>query len=212
MSRINGNVTDLASRASLGAHATLTTCPCWICQTNLSARAAFCHDCGTIQPVRDVDHFTRLGLDRRFDVDRDLMEGRYTALSRIYQAERFAAKGPRQKQLANDHLSAVQEAYSELRCPIRRAQYLLTLMDEPQASTGQTGEDIADLRAELASAADKAAIERVAFKAVHGVELAIRELSAAFRQQSFTEVAVILARLAQLEDIAASARASRSAT
>jgi len=208
MNRINGNVTELAPRTSgqmSGSSA------CWICQANLSARAAFCHDCGTIQQCRPLDHFTRLGLERRFDVDRDVMADRHTALSRIFQAERFAAKGPRQKQLATDHLAAVDEAYAELRCPVRRARYLLALMDEPMDADMQVGAETAELRAELTSAADAPAIDRVAFKASHGVEVAIREISAAFRQHSYAAVAVVLARLTEFEDIAASARVRRSA-
>jgi len=210
MNRINANVTEFAPRSTVSGHAS-PNCACWICQTNLSARAAFCHDCGTIQAVRNVDHFTRLGLETRFDVDRDQLEQRYTALARIYHAERFGSKGPRQKQLASDHLVAVEEAYADLRCPVRRAQYLLSLMDAPAEIEVQSDGESAVLREELTSAADAPAIDRVAFKASHGVEIAIRELSAAFRQQSYAEAVVVLARLAEFEDIAASARARRSA-
>lgn len=200
------NVTELVPGRTAGA----APCACWVCQTPLSARAAFCHDCGTIQPNRGLDHFTRLGLERRFDVGRDTLDGRYTALMRILKAERLSAKGPRQKQLASDQLSAVEEAYAELCCPVRRATYMLSLMGEAVAEEAQADAVATELNSELATAADAAAIDRVAFKASHGVELAIRELSAAFRQQSYGEVAIILARLAQLEDIAASARARRS--
>lgn len=210
MNRLNGNVTELAPRVSAGAPVAVN-CACWVCQSSLSTRAAFCHDCGTIQPNRQMDHFTRLGLDRRFDVDREVVAARYTALSRIFQAERFAAKGPRQKQLASDQINALEEAYADLRCPVRRAQYLLCLHNAPSDLAEDEAGETLELRGELATAADAAAIDRVAFKARHGVEVAIRELSGAFRQQSYTEVAVILARLAQFEDIAASARARRSA-
>lgn len=200
------NVTELLPGRVAGS----TPCACWVCQTSLSGRAAFCHDCGTIQPSRGLDHFARLGLERRFDVERDVLDGRYTALVRIFKAERLSSKGPRQKQLASDQLSAVEEAYAELRCPVRRATYMLSLLGEAAVEdVADTG--AAELRTELTTAADAAAIDRVAFKASHGVELAIRELSAAFRQQSYADVAIILARLAQLEDIAASARARRSA-
>lgn len=213
MNRINGisgNVTQLAPRSTISGHAS-PNAACWICQTSLSARAAFCHDCGTIQSVRNVDHFTRLGLEVRFDVDRELLELRYTALARIYQAERFGAKGPRQRQLATEHFTAVEEAYADLRCPVRRAQYLLSLLDGAPAGEPKADSETVVLRDELTIAADAPAIDRVAFKASHGMEVAIRELSAAFRQQSYDEAAVVLARLAEFEDIAASARARRNA-
>lgn len=209
MIRMSGNVTEFAPRVSASSHVA-PSCACWICQTSLSARAAFCHDCGTIQPNRQIDHFTRLGLERRFDLNREILTDRYTALVRIFQAERFAAKGPRQKQLASDHLAAVEEAYTDLRCPVRRARYLLGQTDEISDDLPVEDRETLSLREELTSAADAAAIDRVAFKASHGVEIAIRELSAAFRRQSYAEAAGVLARLAEFEDIAASARARRS--
>jgi len=33
---------------------------CWLCQKPVSARALFCHHCGTIQQVRNLDHFARV--------------------------------------------------------------------------------------------------------------------------------------------------------
>jgi len=210
MNRIEGNVTELAPR-SLAGTIVSATAPCWMCQTSLSARTAFCHECGTIQASRGVDHFTRFGLDRRFDLDRDQLSGRYDAFKRVFLAERIGGKGPRQKQLASDHLSAVEEAHTILRDPVRRAEYLLTLMDESSVAHAQLAveAEMAELRGELENAADAVAIDRVAHKARHGVEVCIRDLSGAFRQQAFSDVAIILARLAQLEDIAATARARR---
>jgi molecular chaperone HscB len=211
MSRIDGNVTDLAPRILGGGQGSSTTA-CWMCQTGLSCRAAFCHDCGTIQAPRALDHFARLGLDCRFDIDRAQLAGRTQAMARIFEAERFAAKGPRQKQLALEHLAAIEEAHTVLRDPVRRAEYLLTLVEGQGASSPvvANSNDIDVLRGQLKTAADSAAVDKVAFAAGQRVEACIRELSAAFRQQSFTEVAIILARLAQFEDIAASARAQRA--
>jgi molecular chaperone HscB len=210
MNRIETNVTELSPR-SLAGLTVQATAPCWVCQSTLSARAAFCHECGTIQAPREVDHFTRFGLDRRFDLDRDQLAGRYEAFRRVFVAERVGGKGPRQKQLAADHLTAVEEAHSILRDPVRRAEYLLSLLDEPGLATAAQAveAEMAELHSELVGAADAVAIDRVALKARHGVEVCIRDLSGAFRQQAFGEVAIILARLTQLEDIAASARARR---
>ena len=212
MNRNEGNVTELAPR-SLAGLSVQATAPCWVCQSTLSTRAAFCHECGTIQAPREVDHFTRFGLDRRFDLDRDQLAGRYEAFRRVFMAERLNGKSPRQKQLASDHLAAVEEAHGILRDPVRRAEYLLTLLDEPALADAQQAveTEMSELRGELVGAADTVAIDRVAHKARHGVEVCIRDLSGAFRQQAFADVAIILARLAQLEDIAATARQRRSA-
>jgi molecular chaperone HscB len=207
MNRIDANVTELMPKSSSGFKASMSS-SCWVCQTNLSARAAFCHDCGTIQPCRSLDHFTRLGFDRRYDIDRALFTDRFEAMRRVFLAERFTAKGPRQQQLATDHLSVLEEAYAVLADPVRRADYLLNLVDAPPVPV-EDNPVIIDLKLELSGAADAAVIDRVAHKARHGVELAMRDLSGAFRAQNYTEAAIVLARLTQLEDIAATARVRR---
>lgn len=210
MSRIDGNVTDFMPRLHSGL-AAKQSCSCWICQANLSSHAVFCQDCGAIQPVRGHDHFAVMGLGRRFDIDAKMLDARYTALSRVFFAEIQNARGPRQKQIATDQAEALRVAFTTLRDPVRRAEYLLSLLDAPALTPDLSGDpELHDLAEELATAADATAIDRIAFKAGHGMEVALRDLSGAFRQQSFTEVAVILARLAQFEDIAASARARRN--
>lgn len=209
MNRIDANVTELVPHATNGIKIS-TSCACWVCQTNLSARAAFCHDCGTIQSCRSLDHFTRLGFDRRYDLDHALLASRFEAMRRVFLAERFGAKGPRQQQLASDHLSALEEAFAVLADPVRRAEYVLELVDAEPAETAPDA-GLVDLKLELTGAADAAVIDRVAHKARHGVEVALRELSSSFRTQNYTEAAIVLARLAQLEDIAATARKQRGA-
>jgi len=209
MSRIEGNVTDLTPRAQKGVAAGgLYTC--WMCQTGVSARAAFCHECGTVQAVRPLSHFERLGFDSRFDIDCAVLDARHAAQVRIFQSRRFASRGPRQAQLAGDHLQVLNEAFAVLRDPVRRAEYLLVLLQDGGASIPEIRlDDVDALKGELHQAADTAAIDRVANEASRGVETCIRDLSAAFRQHAFTDVWGILARLSQLENVARDARTRR---
>ena len=51
---------------------------CWLCSQPVSQRALFCHHCGTVQPPRVLDPFTRLGLPVRFDVDSAVLERQFT--------------------------------------------------------------------------------------------------------------------------------------
>ncbi|HAX91890.1 MAG TPA: hypothetical protein DCY07_06765, partial [Rhodospirillaceae bacterium] len=60
---------------------------CWLCQKGTSLRALFCQHCGTIQPVRALDHFARLGLERRIDVDSELLERQYASYKRTLAPE-----------------------------------------------------------------------------------------------------------------------------
>ena len=166
MHRSDINVTELAPRVLSGVSLG-TTCACWVCQNNLSTRAVFCQDCGTVQPSRAVDHFTRLGFERRFDLAHSELGGRYDALRRVFLAERAAAKGPRQQQIVSEHLSALEAAYGVLADPARRAEYILRLADytDSEAANAAVEPYMAEFVDELNSAADAVAIDRVAHKA-----------------------------------------------
>jgi molecular chaperone HscB len=79
--------------------------------------------------MHDRDHFERLGLPRRFRLDSAELERNYLAKSREVHPD-FAGDAP-------DSLrdsAALNEAYSTLRDPFRRAEYLLTAEGGPSAA------------------------------------------------------------------------------
>jgi molecular chaperone HscB len=80
------------------------------------------------------DHFVRLGLPRRFSLDPREVERRYLARSRELHPD-FHQLGSTSEQAASLELtSRLNEAYSTLRDPFRRAEYLLALEGGPSAS------------------------------------------------------------------------------
>jgi len=79
--------------------------------------------------MHDVTHFERLGLPRRFPLDPAELERNYLARSREVHPDHAG----------NDRASleasaALNEAYTVLRDPFRRADYLLTLAGGPSAA------------------------------------------------------------------------------
>src|SRR5438046_10701262 len=93
-----------------------------------------------------VTHFERLGLPRRFPLDPAELERNYLARSREVHPDHAG----------NDRASleasaALNEAYSVLRDPFRRADYLLTLEGGPTATEQKQAapeflEEMLDLR------------------------------------------------------------------
>ena len=79
-------------------------------------------------------HFQRLGLPGRFSVDPAGLERAYLARSREVHPDYHAESADRAAVLAES--AAVNEAYSTLRDPFRRAKYLLnvSLGDAPQVA------------------------------------------------------------------------------
>jgi len=183
---------------------------CWLCQKPVSTRALFCHHCGTIQPVRDIDHFARLGLERRIDIDNDLLEDQYTALSRTLDPQRFMIRGMGERSHAAKQLEALNEAYEALREPLRRGRYWLSLNEQEFQKASETNPQVAELRSELESAAEPSQCDRVAQKAGHALELGIMGLMQALRGQKWQEANATLAELDGLEAILGEVRERRT--
>ncbi|PWC54625.1 molecular chaperone DnaJ [Azospirillum sp. TSO22-1] len=186
--------------------------PCWLCGRSVSARALFCHGCGAVLPPRELDHFARLNLECRFDIDLEQLGRQHTGLTKALDPERFVARGARQQAHARAQAEAMTAAYEVLRDPVRRARYLLEMLGiERVAASPADDPDAMDLRGDLAAAPDAAAVDRVALDVVHRIEACIRDLSIAFRTGLTGNAARVLARLEDLDAIAEAARERRAA-
>src|SRR6185312_2309691 len=81
-----------------------------------------------------LDYFSRLGLPRRFALDAAELERHYLARSRAVHPD-YHAGGPTADLAASLELSAaLNEAYTTLRDPFTRADYLLSLEGGPTAA------------------------------------------------------------------------------
>lgn len=183
---------------------------CWSCGRSVTSRAFFCHSCGAVQPPRPVDHFGRLGLERRFDLDLDHLARQHTGLGRALDPERFSLRGARQQTMARQQAHALDAAYEVLRDPVRRARYLLDLIGEP-AAEALADPQAEELAAELAAAADGPAVDRIGADIANRTARCITDIAAAFRSGDTPEAAQALTRLEALERLAAAARDRRAA-
>ena len=183
---------------------------CWLCQKPVSTRALFCHHCGTIQPVRDIDHFARLGLDRKIDVDADLMERQYTALSRTLDPERFLIRGLGERGHAAKQLEALNEAYDTLRDPLRRGRYWLSLNEKNFKQGADANPLVNDLRRELTDAAEPSHCDRVAQKAGQALEQGVMLLMQALRGGNWQQANQTLIEIDGVENILDEVRERRT--
>lgn len=198
--------------------------PCGTCGRSVAPRALFCHACGAAQPPRPLDPFTRLGLERRFDIDLEQLSKQHAGFTRAMDPERFAARGPRQQANAKAQAEALREAYDVLRDPIRRAHALLALLGGTPAVGDEDSdgdEEIADLANRLSRADDALELDRIGLDLSQRVEACIKYLAPAFRKAQTASgpdsppasdgAARILARLERLEALAAEVRDRRAA-
>lgn len=183
---------------------------CWLCQKRVSMRALFCHHCGTIQPVRAIDHFARLGLERRIDIDMDLLERQYAALRRTLDPSRFTIRGAGERGHAAKQLEALDEAYENLRDPLRRGRYWLMLHTEEFDEAKTANPLLSELSFELESAEAPSQCDRVAQKAGQAMEEGIMSLMQALRNQHWQQANATLLELDGLEGILTSVRERRT--
>jgi len=183
---------------------------CWLCQKPASVRALFCHHCGSIQPVRKLDHFTRLGLEKRIDIDLSVLERQYQAFRRTLDPQRFSLRGMGERGHAAKQLEALEEAYETLRDPVRRGRYWLQLHEQEvrqnEAAYLKTGR----LRHELETATETAQCDRIAQLAGQAMENGIVNLMQSLRAQDWKQANELLSELDGLEEILKDIRKRRA--
>ncbi len=183
---------------------------CWLCQKPTALRALFCQHCGTIQPVRGIDHFMRLGLERRIDIDSELLERQYTALKRTLAPERFAIRGMGERGHAAAQLEAIEVAYDALREPLKRGRYWLMLHEKEVDEAEITNPMVSELRQELDGSNLPGQCDRIAQKAGHAMEQGVVGLMQALRTKKWQLANAILMEVDGLESILSDVRERRT--
>ena len=113
----------------------------------------------------DDDDFTLFGLPHRFALDRAELDASWRALQAKVHPDRFAHEGAAAQRLAMQWAVRVNEAYSCLRDPLKRASLLCELAGAPIAAESNTAMPAAFLMQQMAwrealeDAADLAAVQ-----------------------------------------------------
>lgn len=92
----------------------------------------------------DQNYFELFNVSESFDVDAVLLGERYRELQNATHPDKFSSAGESEKMRALQLNSLVNEAYSTLKSPLRRAGYLLALrgINTEQASQADLGMDL----------------------------------------------------------------------
>lgn len=102
-----------------------------------------------------MDHFERLGLPRRFAIDPADLEREYLARSRALHPDYHQLSSAADRAASVALSAALNEAYTVLRDPFRRADYILGLLGGPSAAEQNDMppeflEEMLELRMEIA--------------------------------------------------------------
>ncbi|CCG40622.1 Fe-S protein assembly co-chaperone HscB [Magnetospirillum molischianum] len=190
---------------------------CWSCKGPVASRALFCSVCGAVQGPGVVDHYTRLGLPRSFDIDQEALDRQYFGLQRRVHPDRFASKSSREKALSQAQATALNDAHDTLKDPLRRAAYLLGLLGSPVDLTAcGTINDRAllmeqmEMREALAEAETRERVSQLAMEAESAMIACQCGISAAFNANDLEQAGHLAIRLKYLSRLAEEARAKKT--
>lgn len=100
---------------------------CWNCQSEIDG-VFFCANCVKVQPVtHDSDYFSVFGLPRKLNIDLGVLESKFHELSRKLHPDFYQGKSERERVLSLDNSAVINAAYSTLKEPLRRMEYLVKL-------------------------------------------------------------------------------------
>ncbi len=101
---------------------------CWQCGSEVESTALFCGTCQhLLAPSPHLNHFERLGLEKRYGIDASEVIKAHRALQRRVHPDRFVSRSDRERRLSLEHATALNDAVRTLKDPERRANYLLSL-------------------------------------------------------------------------------------
>ncbi len=193
---------------------------CWSCQGPTSPGAPFCDGCRRLQPVaRTEDYYAIFDLPREFAVDPAELERRFRARSRQLHPDRFARAEPRERRIALERATRLNDAHRALRDWRRRAAYLLKLAGQDVFGEARTFRDPEFLEEQLEwreglalarAAADGPALAGIAARARARLAALEAEVGACFEDpewfsENVWEIARRLSRARYYDNIVAEA-------
>lgn len=85
----------------------------------------------------EQNYFQLFGFENIFDIDRALLSERYQQYQKEVHPDRFASQGEREQRLAVQYTAHINEAFTTLKSPLKRASHLLKVKGrtiEPETS------------------------------------------------------------------------------
>jgi len=88
-----------------------------------------------------ANHFELFSLPLIFDIDQSVLAQRYRDLQKTIHPDNYAQASERERRLAAQRASQINEAFQTLKNPLKRGQYLLQLQNIQWDKVGDTAMD-----------------------------------------------------------------------
>ncbi|KAG2445892.1 hypothetical protein HXX76_000496 [Chlamydomonas incerta] len=163
---------------------------CRGCDKLVKRGGLVCNGCATVQPPDEsLNYFELFSLPgNSFDLDPQLLEKRYKLLQWNLHPDKMGHKPPQEREFSAAHASLINLAYSILKSPLSRANYLLALkgVNAGEAFEGTIDDpellmEVLEAREEVEGTDDPAALSQLLAHNRQQQAGLVGRLSAAFR-------------------------------
>ncbi|XP_047333475.1 iron-sulfur cluster co-chaperone protein HscB homolog [Impatiens glandulifera] len=175
---------------------------CWNCGY-VAQNFAFlvCDSCRSVQPVdQSIDYFQIFRLEKDYDIENDIIEGRYKDWQKCLHPDLVHSKSERERNYAAEQSSLVNGAYRILANPVSRAVYILKTagMDVDEDKTIYDPEllaEIMEIREAVEEALDPQSLIQIQTEVQEKLKIWTENFSKEFRKQNFEEAYTCLQRM-----------------
>ncbi|KAK9289881.1 hypothetical protein L1049_008042 [Liquidambar formosana] len=181
---------------------------CWSCNAVPGTTPfLFCESCRSVQPVdRSVDYFQIFGLEKKYEIEDDNLEGKYKDWQKKLHPDLVHSKSEKERDYAAEQSALVIDAFRTLSKPLPRAIYILKLegvdVDEEQTvSDPVLLAEIMEIREAVEEAADSQALNRIQSQIQEKLKLWSKSFAKAFQSQKFEEAVTCIQRMTYYERV-----------
>ncbi|KAJ7092730.1 hypothetical protein C8R44DRAFT_816384 [Mycena epipterygia] len=191
---------------------------CSSCSQPLPTPLPACNKCGSISPIPPSipfhDIFALPSRPNPFLVDPVLLKRRFREAQAICHPDSWASKGQHKQDIAQGLSSRLNEAYTCLAHPLRRAEYILEQNGLPISEHEQLDDlefisEIMEVRESIDEAEDADELARIVDDNAAKIEGTVGDLEKAVGAEEWTSVKDAAVRLKYLEGIAAAGEQRR---
>ena len=180
---------------------------CWDCGAKVKKNNFFCSECNKIQEPQNYNEFELLGIDKKFDLDKEVLEHNYLKLQQVLHPDNFSTLSDKEIKYSTIFSSMVNNAYYKLSNANLRAEALLKLEGLNNSDESETFqntevlEEILEIQNKCNNESDEKVIKDTSIELDNKISKTLSELSSSFDQEDYKKASQLNIKLSYLEKI-----------
>ena len=180
---------------------------CWNCGAKVKRNAFFCSNCNKIQEPLSFNEFELLGVDKKFDLDNEVLENNYLKLQQTLHPDNFSILSDKEIKYSTIFSSMINDAYQKLSNANLRAEVLLKAKglnnsDESKSfNNSEILEEIMDIQNMCINENDEKVIKEASLELDDKIFKTLSELSSSFDNEDYKKASQLNIKLSYLEKI-----------